>query len=128
MSKTVLKTNGAPGAVGPYSQGVALDGWLWTSGQVALDPDTMELVSGGVEEQTHQVLKNLAHVLEAAGASFDSVLKTTVFLQRMDDFAAMNAIYAEHFAENRPARATVEVSKLPKGALVEVDCVAAVTR
>jgi 2-iminobutanoate/2-iminopropanoate deaminase len=122
----IVSTPEAPAAIGPYSQAVVHAGLVYCSGQVALDPESMELVPGGVQEQTRQVLKNLASVLEAAGASFGSVLKTTVFLQRMDDFAAMNAIYAERFGENRPARATVEVSRLPKGALVEVDCVAVV--
>jgi 2-iminobutanoate/2-iminopropanoate deaminase len=128
QDRRIVSTQEAPAAIGPYSQAVVHGGLAWCSGQVALDPGTMELVPGGVEEQTRQVLRNLGNVLEEAGASFESVLKTTVYLQTMDDFAAMNAVYAEHFSENRPARATVAVARLPKGALVEVDCVAVVTR
>jgi 2-iminobutanoate/2-iminopropanoate deaminase len=101
---------------------------VWCSGQVALDPARGELVPGGIEEQTRQVLENLGNVLAAAGSSLERVLKTTVYLQRMDDFARMNAVYGEFFASAQakpPARATVEVAKLPKGALVEIACVAA---
>ncbi len=121
----------APAAIGPYSQAIVHAGLVYCSGQVALDPVKGELVPGGIEEQTRQVLKNLGNVLAAAGTSFERVLKTTVYLKSMDDFAKMNAIYGTHFPAERgapPARATVEVAKLPKGALVEIDCVAARAR
>lgn len=121
-----VSTPNAPAAIGPYSQAIVHAGLVHCSGQVALDPARGELVPGGIEEQTRQVLANLGAVLAAAGSSFERVLKTTVYLQRMDDFAKMNAVYATAFQGTPPARATVEVSKLPKGALVEIDCVAVV--
>jgi len=128
--RTVSSPN-APAAIGPYSQAIVHAGLVWCSGQVALDPAKGELVPGGIEEQTRQVLKNLGNVLSAAGTSLERVLKTTVYLQRMDDFAKMNAVYGSFFTPEKgapPARATVEVAKLPKGALVEIDCVAALPR
>jgi 2-iminobutanoate/2-iminopropanoate deaminase len=121
--RTVSSPN-APAAIGPYSQAIVHAGLVYCSGQVALDPKKGELVAGGIEEQTRQVLENLGQVLTAAGSSLGRVLKTTVYLQRMDDFTKMNAVYGTFFAKDPPARATVEVSKLPKGALVEMDCVA----
>lgn len=124
MSKRVIHTEKAPKAIGPYSQAIHIGNLVYTAGQVALDPATMELVPGGVEEQTRQVLANLTNVLEAAGTSMSNVVKTTVFLKTMDDFVKMNAIYAEVFGENPPARTTVAVSGLPKNALVEIECVA----
>lgn len=124
MSKRVIHTEKAPKAIGPYSQAIHIGNLVYTAGQVALDPATMELVPGGVEEQTRQVLANLTNVLAAAGTSMSNVVKTTVFLKTMDDFAKMNAIYAEVFGENPPARTTVAVSGLPKNALVEIECVA----
>lgn len=124
MSKRVIHTEKAPKAIGPYSQAIHIGNLVYTAGQVALDPATMELVPGGVEEQTRQVLANLTNVLDAAGTSMSNVVKTTVFLKTMDDFAKMNAIYAEVFGENPPARTTVAVSGLPKNALVEIECVA----
>ena len=124
MSKQVIHTEKAPKAIGPYSQAIHIGNLVYTAGQVALDPATMELVPGGVEEQTRQVLANLTNVLEAAGTSMSKVVKTTVFLKTMDDFAKMNAVYAEVFGENPPARTTVAVSGLPKNALVEIECVA----
>ena len=124
MNKRVIHTEKAPKAIGPYSQAMYIGELVYTAGQVALDPATMELVSGGIEEQTRQVLANLKHVLEAAGTSMDKVVKTTVFLKTMDDFAKMNSIYAETFSENPPARTTVAVAGLPKNALVEIECVA----
>jgi 2-iminobutanoate/2-iminopropanoate deaminase len=120
-----VSTTDAPAAIGPYSQAIVHGGLVYCSGQVALDPTTKELVPGGIEAETRQVLTNLKGVVEAAGASLERVLKTTVYLQRMDDFARMNAVYATFFGAHAPARATVEVAKLPKGALVEIDCVAA---
>jgi 2-iminobutanoate/2-iminopropanoate deaminase len=125
QDRRTVSTPDAPGAIGPYSQAIVHAGLVYCSGQVALDPATKELVAGGIEEQTKQVLKNLANVLAAAGSSLERVLKTTVYLQKMDDFARMNAVYGTCFTKEPPARATVEVAKLPKNALVEIDCVAA---
>ncbi len=119
-----VATAQAPKAIGPYSQGVIANGVLYTAGQVALDPATMALVPGDVKAQTDRVFLNLRAVLEEAGASLGKVVKTTVFLASMDDFAAMNEVYAKHFGEHRPARSTVAVKTLPKNALVEIDCVA----
>lgn len=125
QDRRIVSTPDAPAAIGPYSQAIAHGGLVYCSGQVALDPATKELVPGGVEAQTRQVLKNLGNVLAAAGSSFERVLKTTVYLKDMGDFAAMNAVYGEHFKSAPPARATVEVARLPKDARVEIDCVAA---
>jgi 2-iminobutanoate/2-iminopropanoate deaminase len=122
--KKIISTEKAPKAIGPYSQAIVVEKLVFTAGQVGLDPATMELVPGGVEPQTRQVLTNLRYVLEKAGSSLNSVLKTTVFLQDMGEFGKMNAIYAEFFPENPPARSTVQVAGLPKGALVEIECVA----
>ena len=124
MNKRVIHTEKAPKAIGPYSQAIHIGDLVYTAGQVALDPATMELIPGGVEEQTRQVLANLTNVLKAAGTSMNKVVKTTVFLKTMDDFAKMNAVYAEVFSENPPARTTVAVAGLPKNALVEIECVA----
>ncbi len=124
MNRKVIHTDKAPKAIGPYSQAIRADAMVFTAGQIGLDPATMELVSGGVEEQTRQALNNLRNVLEAAGSSLAQVVKTTVFLQDMNDFPKMNAIYAEYFAENPPARSTVAVAALPKGALVEIEATA----
>jgi 2-iminobutanoate/2-iminopropanoate deaminase len=124
QDRRIVSTPEAPKAIGPYSQALVHAGIVYCSGQVALDPQTGELVPGGIEEQTAQVLRNLASVLAAAGSSLERVLKTTVYLQRMDDFAKMNAVYGTFFSAAPPARATVEVAKLPKGALVEIDCCA----
>jgi len=120
-----VSTPGAPKAIGPYSQAIVHSGLVWCSGQVGFDPASMEIVEGGIEAQTRRVLTNLTAVLEASGSSLSGVLKTTVYLQHMEDFAAMNAVYAGFFEGQPPARATVEVSGLPKGALVEIECVAA---
>jgi 2-iminobutanoate/2-iminopropanoate deaminase len=117
-------TDGAPRAIGPYSQAVSVDGWLYTSGQVALDSATGELVPGGFEAQAHRVFENLRQVLTAAGATFGDVVKATVYLQDFADFPKLNAIYAEAMGDHRPARSTVQVAGLPKGALVEIDFVA----
>ena len=114
----------APAAIGPYSQAVIVDGWIFCSGQIPIVPASGELVSGGATEQAEQVLTNLRAVLEEAGSSLERVVKTTVFLASMSDFAAMNEVYARHFGAHRPARSTVEVGALPKGALVEIECVA----
>lgn len=122
--RAVVNTKDAPSAIGPYSQAISAGGMVFCSGQVALDPATGELVPGGVEEQTVQVLKNLEAVLLAGGAGFDTVVKATIFLADMDDFAAVNSIYAEAFAESLPARATVQVSRLPLDVRVEIDAIA----
>jgi 2-iminobutanoate/2-iminopropanoate deaminase len=124
--KKIVSTEKAPKAIGPYSQAICIEGLVFTAGQVGLDPATMELVEGGVEAQTRQVLTNLGHVLESADSGLQFVIKTTVFLQDMGDFASMNAVYAEFFPENPPARSTVQVAGLPKGALVEIECLALV--
>lgn len=120
----LVKTDKAPAAIGPYSQAVVVNGFVFCSGQIPLDPGTMEMVEGDIRAQTHQVLKNLAAVLEASGSSISEVVKTTVFLRDMDDFAAMNEVYAEHFGSHRPARAAVEAARLPRDVQVEIECVA----
>jgi 2-iminobutanoate/2-iminopropanoate deaminase len=119
-----LATDGAPKAIGPYSQAVLDGGFLFCSGQIPLDPGTGELVAGGIEPATERILDNLEAVLKSAGLSFADVVKTTVFLVRAEDFPAMNAIYARRFGDHRPARSTVIVAALPKGATVEMDLIA----
>ena len=126
MKKKVIQTDKAPKAIGPYSQAIATDTMVYTAGQIGLVPSTGELIEGGVEEQTRQVLTNLGNVLEAAGSGISKVVKTTVFLKDMSDFPKMNSIYAEFFGENPPARSTVAVAGLPKGAAVEIEAVALV--
>lgn len=122
--KKIIATDKAPAAIGPYSQAVDCGSFLVTSGQVPFDPATGEFVPGGIAEQTRQVLTNIREVLAAAGLTMDNVVKTTVFLQNMGDFAAMNAVYAEFFTAKMPARMCYEVAALPMGALVEIDAVA----
>jgi 2-iminobutanoate/2-iminopropanoate deaminase len=124
--KKIISTEKAPKAIGPYSQAILIEGLIFTAGQVGLDPATMEIVEGGIEVQTRRVLTNLKYVLECASSGLNFVVKTTVFLQDMGDFASMNAVYAEFFPENPPARSTVQVAALPKGALVEIECIALV--
>ncbi len=119
-----LATERAPKAIGPYSQAVVEGGFLFASGQIPLDPATGELVAGSIEAGTERVLDNMEAVLHSAGLSFSDVVKTTVFLVRSEDFPAMNAIYARRFGEHRPARSTVIVAALPKGAVVEMDLIA----
>ena len=122
--KKIIATTNAPAAIGPYSQAIDCGTFLVTSGQIALDPVTGEMVKGGVAEQARQALLNLKAILTEAGLTMDNVVKTTVFLQNMGDFAAMNAVYAEFFTEgNYPARSAVEVGALPKGALVEIEAI-----
>lgn len=127
MSLTVVSTPGAPKAIGPYSQAIVHGGLVYTAGQVALDPATMELVAGGVAEQADRALTNLTAVLAEAGSGLDRVIKTTVYLVDMADFGAMNEVYARHFGNHRPARSTVAVAGLPKGARVEIDVIAVIT-
>lgn len=122
--KKIIHTEKAPEAIGPYSQAVRTECMVYTAGQIGLDPDTMEIVSGGVEAETRQVLNNLKQVLEAANSGLDYVVKTTVFLRDMADFPKMNTVYAEFFSENPPARSTVAVAALPKGVAVEIEAVA----
>jgi 2-iminobutanoate/2-iminopropanoate deaminase len=124
MQREIVRTEGAPKAIGPYSQAVKAGGLVFCSGQIPLDPATMTVVEGGVAEQTRRVLQNLAAVLDAAGASLGTVVKTTVFLKDMKDFAAMNEAYAEFFPSDPPARATVEVARLPKDVRVEIEVIA----
>lgn len=121
-----VHTDHAPAAIGPYSQAVVVDGWVFCSGQIPLDPQTGDLLEGSVAEQTDLALRNLRAVLEAAGASLGSVVKTTVFLSDMGTFAEMNEVYARHFGEHRPARAAVQAGALPKYCDVEIECVARV--
>jgi len=120
-----VKSENAPEAIGPYSQAVIAGGMLYSSGQIALTPDG-ELVDGGIEEQTDRVLKNLTAVLQSAGATLSDVVKTTIYLDDMDDFAKVNEIYAEYFGDHRPARSTVAVDRLPKDVKIEIDIVAMV--
>jgi 2-iminobutanoate/2-iminopropanoate deaminase len=129
MSKTVVSTSSAPKAVGPYSQGIRCGNLVFTAGQAALDPSTQQLISGGITEQTQRTLENLKAVLEAAGTTLDRVVKANVYLKDMNDFAAMNAIYAEYLSPQgviAPARTTVEAARLPKDALVEIELIAEV--
>ena len=126
MSKKIVATDRAPAAIGPYSQGVVLDGWLWTCGQVALDPATGELVGADAAAQARQALENISAILQAAGTRLDQVVRTTVYLVDMNDFAEVNKVYAGFFEVDCPARACVEVSGLPLGALVEIDAIARV--
>lgn len=124
MPKQVIHTNHAPAAVGPYSQAIVANGFVYTAGQIPLVPSTGKMLDGDVQAQTRQVIENLSAVLEAAGTNLGNVIKTTVFLDSMDDFAKMNEIYAEYFGDNSPARSTVAVERLPLGALVEIEVVA----
>ena len=120
----VVATKEAPQAIGPYSQAIKSGGFLFSSGQIAIDPSTGQVIHGDVAAQTERVMKNLAAILKAAGLSLNNVVKTTVFLKSMGDFATMNEIYGRHFGEHRPARSTVEVARLPKDVLVEIDVIA----
>jgi len=124
--KEIISTENAPGAIGPYSQAIKANGMLFCSGQIPIDPATGEFVSGGVAEQTEQVFKNLIAVLEAGGSSLENVVKTTVFLADMGEFAVMNEVYGRYFDSNKPARATVQAARLPRDAKVEIDCLALV--
>jgi 2-iminobutanoate/2-iminopropanoate deaminase len=122
--REVIATNDGPKAIGPYSQAIKANGFVFLSGQIALDTGTQQLISGDVAAQTERVLQNLAGILKAAGSSLEQVVKTTVFLKNMPDFAAMNEVYGRYFTEAPPARSTVEVARLPKDVLVEIDVIA----
>lgn len=122
----IISTENAPGAIGPYSQAIKINDMIFCSGQIPIDPATGNFVSDDVAEQTEQVLKNLEAVLKAGGAGFENVVKTTVFLADMNDFAVMNEVYGRFFSEVKPARATVQAARLPRDARVEIDCIAVV--
>ncbi|MFO7867201.1 MAG: RidA family protein [Candidatus Aminicenantes bacterium] len=126
--KKEIKTQNAPMAIGPYSQAIEANGFIFASGQIAIDPSTGELITGGVEEQTRLVLTNLSSVMEAAGSSLENVVKCTVFLKDMNDFSKMNAVYEEFFDAPYPARAAVEVARLPKDVKVEIEAIAVTGR
>jgi 2-iminobutanoate/2-iminopropanoate deaminase len=122
--REVISTKDAPQAIGPYSQAVRANGFVFVSGQVAIDPATQQVVAGDVAAQTERVLKNLSAILSAAGSGLEKVVRSTVFLKNMDDFAAMNQVYGRYFASEPPARSTVEVARLPRDVLVEIDVIA----
>lgn len=124
MQRERITTNGAPAAIGPYSQAIASGQWVFASGQVALEPTSGQLIEGNVRAQTQRALENLSAVLQAAGSSLTQVVKTTVFLTTMDNFTPMNEVYAGFFPEDPPARSTIAVAALPKGALVEIEAIA----
>jgi len=122
--REVIATDQAPQAIGPYSQAIRAEGLIFTSGQVAIDPATQQVIAGDVSAQTDRVLKNLAAILQASGSSLEKVLRCTVFLKNMGEFAAMNEVYGRYFKQSPPARSTVEVARLPKDVLVEIDVIA----
>ena len=128
LEREVVVSDQAPKAIGPYSVGISAGGLVFTAGQIGLDPQTGELAAGGIEAQTRQVMSNLRNVLQAAGSDLQEVVKTTVFLKNLSDFAAFNAVYGEYFPDSPPARSTVEAAALPKSALVEIDCIAIAPR
>ena len=122
--REIVSTKDAPQAIGPYSQAVKANGFVFTSGQIAIDPSTQQVVAGDVAVQTERVLRNLSEILEAAGSGLGKVVRSTVFLKNMNDFAAMNQVYGKYFSSAPPARSTVEVARLPKDVLVEIDVIA----
>ena len=122
--REVVSTKDAPQAIGPYSQAVKANGFVFTSGQIAIDPATQQVITGDVAQQTERVLKNLSEILEAAGSGLGKVVRTTVFLKNMNDFTAVNEVYARYFTSKPPARSTVEAARLPKDVLVEIDVIA----
>ncbi len=122
--RSVISTKDAPQAIGPYSQAIKANGLIFTSGQVAIDPATQDVIAGDISAQTDRVLRNLSEILEAAGSGLGKVVRATVFLKNMNDFSAMNAVYGKYFSSAPPARSTVEVARLPKDVLVEIDVVA----
>lgn len=124
MPKQIVQTDKAPAAIGPYSQAVIVNGFVYVAGQIALVPGNRKMISGAVPEQTHQALKNLKAILEAAGTSLDNVVKTTVFMRNLEEFDAMNKVYAEYFGDEPPARSTIQASRLPATADVEIEAIA----
>ncbi len=126
MTRKIIHSDSAPEPIGPYSQAVQFEKLIFTSGQIAINPENNELIAGDVGDQTRQVLENLRAVLEAANASMNTVVKTTIFLKNMDDFVKVNNVYDSFFGSSVPARSTVEVARLPKDVLVEIDCIAAI--
>ncbi len=122
--RDIISTKDAPQAIGPYSQAIKANGFIFTSGQIAIDPATQQVVAGDVAAQTERVLRNLSEILEAAGSGLGKVVRSTVFLKNMNDFAAMNQVYGKYFSSAPPARTTVEVARLPKEVLVEIDVIA----
>lgn len=125
MNHTIIKSKDAPAAIGPYSQATLHNGIMYVSGQIPLDPQSGELVSGTIEEETHRVMKNLFAILQEAGMGFDNVLKCTIFVKDLGNFGKINEVYGSYFSANPPARETVEVSRLPKDVNVEISCIAA---
>ena len=124
MIKRIIQTEQAPAAIGPYSQAIRIGDFLYTSGQIALDPESGIFLSGEIEEETEQTLKNISAILQAGGVNFENVIKTTVYLSDLSDFARMNQVYEKFFSNNKPARACVQVAALPKGAKIEIDAIA----
>ena len=124
MNKRIIQTNLAPAAIGPYSQAIRIGDFLYTSGQIALDPESGMFLSGEIEEETEQTLKNISAILQADGLNLENVIKTTVYLSDLNHFARMNQVYEKYFSKNKPARACVQVAALPKGAKVEIDAIA----
>ena len=124
MIKRTIETKQAPAAIGPYSQAIRIGDFLYTSGQIALDPESGIFLSGEIEEETEQTLKNISAILQAGGVSFENVIKTTVYLSDLNDFTRMNQVYEKYFSKNKPARACVQVAALPKGAKIEIDAIA----
>ena len=124
MIKRIIQTEQAPAAIGPYSQAIRIGDFLYTSGQIALDPDSGIFLSGEIEEETEQTLKNISAILQAGGVNFENVIKTTVYLSDLNDFTRMNQVYEKYFSKNKPARACVQVAALPKGAKIEIDAIA----
>ena len=124
MIKRIIQTEQAPAAIGPYSQAIRIGDFLYTSGQIALDPESGIFLSGEIEEETEQTLKNISAILQADGLSLENVVKTTVYLSDLNDFTRMNQVYEKYFSKNKPARACVQVAALPKGAKIEIDAIA----
>jgi len=124
MTKRTIQTEQAPAAIGPYSQAIRIGDFLYTSGQIALDPESGMFLSGEIEEETEQTLKNISAILQAGGVNFENVIKTTVYLSDLNDFTRMNQVYEKYFSKNKPARACVQVAALPKGAKIEIDAIA----
>jgi 2-iminobutanoate/2-iminopropanoate deaminase len=124
LMRSIVSTKDAPQAIGPYSQAIKANGFIFTSGQIAIDPATQQVVGGDISAQTERVLRNVSEVLEAAGSGLGKVVRSTVFLKNMNDFAAMNQVYAKYFSSAPPARSTIEVARLPKDVLVEIDVIA----